>query len=71
MVSKASDDFPEPLRPVMTVSEFRGIRTLTFLRLCCRAPETVISSSILVFFKESRFNASAQRSGIDPGIIET
>ena len=40
MVSKASDDFPEPLRPVMTVSLFRGISTLMFLRLCCRAPRT-------------------------------
>src|SRR6266851_2085044 len=38
MVSKASEDLPEPERPVMTVREFRGISTLMFLRLCWRAP---------------------------------
>src|SRR5438270_4788758 len=42
MVSKASEDFPEPLSPVTTVSEFRGISTEMFFRLCCRAPRTVI-----------------------------
>jgi hypothetical protein len=31
---------PEPLSPVMTVNVFRGISTLMFLRLCCRAPCT-------------------------------
>src|SRR5665213_4476522 len=30
----------------MTVSVFRGILTLMFLRLCWRAPETVISSNM-------------------------
>ena len=40
MVAKASDDFPDPDRPVMTVSESRGIETVTSLRLCSRAPET-------------------------------
>ena len=42
MVSKASDDLPEPLRPVITVSVFRGISTEMFFRLCWRAPRTVI-----------------------------
>src|SRR5581483_5939821 len=42
IVSKASDDLPEPLSPVMTVSRLRGISTLMFLRLCWRAPRTVI-----------------------------
>src|SRR5258708_7320050 len=37
MVSKASEDFPEPLRPVMTVKLFRGISTEMFFRLCWRA----------------------------------
>jgi len=37
-VSNASEDLPEPERPVMTVREFRGISTLIFLRLCWRAP---------------------------------
>src|SRR5579859_8284223 len=40
MVSKASEDLPEPESPVMTVSELRGISTLIFLRLCWRAPRT-------------------------------
>src|SRR5918911_1420760 len=42
MVSNASEDFPDPLRPVTTVSELRGISTLMFFRLCWRAPRTVI-----------------------------
>src|SRR3989338_8810989 len=48
IVSKASDDFPEPESPVITVSLFRGIDTLTFLRLCMRAPFTRISSIRLI-----------------------
>lgn len=46
MVSKASDDFPDPLNPVITVNVFRGILTLIFLRLCCLAPEMEISLSL-------------------------
>src|SRR5262249_12069009 len=42
MVSKASDDLPEPLRPVITVKVLRGISTEMFFRLCWRAPRTVI-----------------------------
>src|ERR1041384_6885831 len=38
MVSKASDDLPDPLNPVMTTSLSRGIVTSMFLRLCSRAP---------------------------------
>src|SRR3990172_8421955 len=38
MVSKASDDLPDPETPVITVSVFRGISRLMFLRLCSRAP---------------------------------
>src|SRR5690349_2126353 len=40
MVSNASDDFPEPESPVITVRRLRGIETETFLRLCSRAPRT-------------------------------
>src|ERR1041384_2598374 len=47
MVSKASDDFPEPERPVITVSESRGISTSTFLRLCSRAPRMEMFFSML------------------------
>src|SRR5438105_3795362 len=42
MVSKASEDFPDPLRPVITVSVFLGISTLMFFRLCWRAPRTLM-----------------------------
>src|SRR5579872_5373776 len=46
MVSKASEDFPEPLSPVMTVRLFRGISTSILRRLCWRAPCTEIRFSI-------------------------
>src|ERR1700745_106095 len=38
MVSKASEDLPEPERPVKTTSLSRGISTSMFFRLCSRAP---------------------------------
>src|SRR5581483_1554547 len=40
MVSKASEDLPEPDSPVNTISASRGISRSTFLRLCSRAPRT-------------------------------
>src|SRR3954469_14306175 len=43
MVSKASDDFPDPDRPVSTTSESRGSVIEMFFRLCSRAPETTIA----------------------------
>src|SRR4051812_34725343 len=43
MVSKASEDLPEPDRPVNTTSWSRGISTSTFLRLCSRAPRIAIT----------------------------
>src|SRR6185437_3038231 len=45
MVSKASEDLPEPERPVMTVIAPRGMSTLMFLRLWVRAPFTRIHSA--------------------------
>src|SRR6266702_6787632 len=75
MVSKASEDLPEPDRPVNTTSLSRGISTSTFLRLCSRAPRIVIArrcdpafccwrfalitSSIPVVLKESQRRAIA------------
>src|SRR5262249_11229000 len=44
MVSKASDDLPDPDRPVITTSLLRGISTSIFLRLCSRAPLTTMRS---------------------------
>src|SRR3989442_16033557 len=45
MVSKAREDFPEPDKPVKTISRSRGSSRLTFLRLCSRAPRTISFSS--------------------------
>src|SRR5438552_9400754 len=44
MVSNARDDVPDPDRPVNTTSLSRGIDSVTFLRLCSRAPRIVIWS---------------------------
>src|SRR5213594_506178 len=44
MVSKASEDLPEPESPVRTTSWSRGSSTSMFLRLCSRAPRTMIRS---------------------------
>src|SRR5262249_9958502 len=78
MVSKASEDLPEPERPVNTTSLSRGISTSMFLRLCSRAPRIVIArrlepafccwrfalitSSIRVALKESQKRAIAPTS---------
>src|SRR5215475_7074322 len=43
MVSKASEDLPEPERPVNTTSWSRGMSRSTFLRLCSRAPRIAIT----------------------------
>src|SRR3989442_10339059 len=45
MVSKASDDLPEPLTPVTTVIWLIGIENEMFLRLLTRAPRTSMASS--------------------------
>src|SRR3990172_1566122 len=44
MVSKASEDLPEPEIPEMTTNWSRGISTVRFLRLWARAPTTTIFS---------------------------
>src|SRR5215207_4865420 len=48
MVSKASEDFPEPERPVTQISEFLGRLTVTSLRLCSRAPCTTSWSAAAI-----------------------
>src|ERR1051325_3665140 len=48
MVSKAGDDLPEPLRPVMTTSLSRGMESVRFLRLCSRAPPMLMNSFAIV-----------------------
>src|SRR4029079_4177040 len=42
MVSNASDDLPDPDRPVMTTSASRGRESEMSRRLCSRAPEMTI-----------------------------
>src|SRR5512144_2742812 len=42
MVSKASDDLPEPLTPVITISDRGANARSTFFRLCVRAPRTTM-----------------------------
>src|SRR5688500_13168982 len=44
-VSKARLDLPDPETPVRTTNFFLGISTVTFLRLCCRAPVMMMRSS--------------------------
>src|ERR1700733_6818569 len=46
MVSNAIDDLPDPLGPVKTTIFPRGRLTLTFFRLCCRAPTTTSLSTV-------------------------
>src|SRR5258708_2701774 len=48
MVSKASDDLPDPLTPVITISDRGGSVTSTFLRLWVRAPRTTIWPRVAV-----------------------
>src|SRR5690606_25245963 len=43
MVSKASEDLPDPDRPVITISLSRGSRTSMDLRLCSLAPRMTMS----------------------------
>src|SRR5580692_6648479 len=47
MVSNASEDLPEPERPVNTTSLSRGISASMFFRLCSRAPRMVIARWLL------------------------
>src|SRR5829696_424987 len=47
MVSKASEDLPEPETPVTTVSRPTGMENEMFLRLLTRAPRTSMASSIM------------------------
>src|SRR5690606_8250027 len=44
MVSNASDDLPDPDRPVITISLSRGRSTSMFLRLWVRAPRILMAS---------------------------
>src|SRR3954447_14965640 len=71
MVSKASDDLPEPLTPVMTMSERAGSVTSTFFRLCVRAPRTAICplvSVVAMYAENSGGTGTVHRSAPDPAV---
>src|SRR5262245_49887940 len=57
MVSKASEDLPEPDSPVNTTSLSRGMSRSMFLRLCSRAPRMEI-------MRASRFSRPADLSAL-------
>src|SRR5919107_3415549 len=49
MVSKASELLPLPESPVTTTISSRGRETVTFFRLCSRAPRTTIRFSAISY----------------------
>ena len=51
MVSKAREDFPDPLKPVITTSLFLGMVKDRLRRLCSLAPLIVIYSMGMVVYK--------------------
>lgn len=57
MVSNAKEDFPEPLRPVITMRRSLGISTSIFFRLWAFAPLMMIFSAAIynTFLRESVF----------------
>src|SRR5215470_4018155 len=59
MVSKASEDLPEPERPVNTTSLSRGISTSMFLRLCSRAPRMVMARELVAVCWRRAFKISS------------
>src|SRR6267143_3017063 len=64
MVSKASDDFPEPDSPVKTTSLSRGmVRSMSF-RLCSRAPLITISVCCPIGFFFSATDAGPHATGL-------
>src|SRR5688572_4270181 len=54
MVSKASEDLPDPDSPVITTRRSRGMSTSIFLRLWTRAPRTAIQSCAIPYYRVFR-----------------
>src|SRR5882672_9062556 len=65
MVSKASDDLPEPLTPVITVIALWGTSTLTFLRLWTRALRMEIDSVLRLAGMSSLLAKGSSDSAFD------
>ena len=62
MVSKASDDFPDPESPVIMVRLFRGTLTLMFFKICSFAPVTLMYLFMLSSYTRDggQFNAAVR-----------
>ena len=63
MVSKASDDFPDPDGPVNTISRPRGRSRSTPFRLCCRAPRSTMERVRSAAAAEDRDGADTEAVG--------
>src|SRR3954451_20825665 len=63
MVSKASDDFPDPERPVKTISFSRGSSSETVWRLCSRAPRMTSLSDTSREYRCSPVTGRGLRTG--------
>src|SRR5580658_11305060 len=65
MVSKASDDLPDPERPVKTIRRSRGNSRETSWRLCSRAPRITNRSDTTGGYRRGATDRSggADRSG--------
>src|SRR6267143_5501230 len=72
MVSKASDDLPEPDRPVRTISLLRGSTRSMCLRLCSAAPLMTMESTDIrdcePFPRESRRVMKSDLKGSAPRV---
>src|SRR3990170_6719196 len=62
MVSKASDDLPEPDSPVITTSLSRGRSSEMFLRLCSRAPRMEMNLEVILWAMSEGPGPSARLS---------
>src|SRR5437879_1308399 len=73
MVSKASDDLPDPLRPVNTTSRSLGIESVTSFRLCSRAPRMVMWSMGMSGLAPGRYgqcnDERSRRRGHQPAVL--
>src|SRR4051794_25416362 len=66
MVSNASEDFPDPDKPVKTISVSRGSSMETLRRLCSRAPRITSLSDTAPRLPASRSNDD----GVPASIVE-
>src|SRR5512140_1472777 len=65
IVSNASDDLPDPERPVMTTILSRGISTVMFFRLWTRAPTTRMEFAVIGTFAAGDEERMSLRNALD------